>query len=212
MGGVLRPRGRTILPVLLCLSWAGCSRHAGVRSTEDGAVQATQHPAPFREGDDATPHSETAEAQDYRSVSDSGVPFRDSQSLPAGTLLTVRLKTPICSDPPGANSKFVALVDDPIIVEGTTVVPRGASVAGRIESARSSTMKPNHGYVRLTLDLVDIEGKELPIRTSSLFARGNPGEPQGRKAVGVNLEQGRRLTFRLTEPVYVASQSPDSHR
>jgi hypothetical protein len=211
MGGALRPRGRTILPVLLCLSWAGCSRHSGVRSSDGGTAQAT-HSTPFREGDDATPHSETAEAQDDRSAFDPGVPFHDPESLPAGTLFTVRLKNPICSDPPGASSKFIALVDEPIVVEGTTVVPRGASVAGRIESARSSTMKPNHGYVRLTLDLVDIEGRELPIRTSSLFARGNPGEPQSRKAAGVNLEQGRRLTFRLSEPVYVASQSPDPHR
>jgi hypothetical protein len=210
MGGV-RPRGRTILPVLLCLSWAGCSRPSGVR-TADSSTQATQNPAPFRNGDDSTPHPEIAAAQNDAAVSEPGVPFRDSQSLPAGTLLTVRLKNPICSDPPGTG-KFLALVDEPVVVEGATVVPRGASVAGRIESARSSTMKPNHGYVRLTLDLVDIAGRELPIRTSSLFARGTAGESPGHKAPAVvNLEQGRRLTFRLTEPIYVLSQSSDLHR
>lgn len=253
MGGVLRPRGRTILPVLLCLSWAACSRPAGVRSADGGGAQATEHSAPFREGDEPAPHPETAGSQEDAAGSEAGVPFHDSQSLPAGTLLTVRLKNAISSDlpgpdsassnppgsdppgvdhpisdrsgsdypnsnhpnsnQPGANGKFLALVDEPVIVEGTTVVPRGASVAGRIESTRFSTTKPNHGYVRLTLDLVDIAGRELPIRTSSLFARGNAGDLHARNTPAVvSLEQGRRLTFRLTEPVYVVGQSTDPHR
>jgi hypothetical protein len=123
-----------------------------------------------------------------------------------GTLLTVRLKSPINSDFPKNSAAFVALVDEPVVVEGATLVPRGASVAGRIEAARSSTMTHNRGYVRLTLDLVDIAGRELPIRTASLFARGNPESPANGPQI-VSLEQGRRLTFRLTEPVYLASQS-----
>lgn len=211
MGGVLRPRGRTILPVLLCLSWAGCSRPAGVHPSESDP-QSSQHPAPFRDGTVPVPHSEVSTAQEDGTAG-SGVPFHDSESLPVGTLLTVRLDNPINSDPPGAPGTFVARVDDPIVVEGTTLVPRGASVAGRIESARSSSMNRNRGYLRLTLNEVDIAGRELPIRTSSLFARGNAGDPQGHKTPDViSLEQGRRLTFRLTEPVSVVSQSSDPHR
>jgi hypothetical protein len=156
--------------------------------------------------------SESATSVEAASPSEGGagsepsIPFRDAQSLPVGTLLTVRLKSPINSDSPKNSATFVALVDDPVVVEGATLVPRGASVAGRIEAARLSTMTHNRGYVRLTLDLVDIAGRELPIRTASLFARGNPGSA-GNASDMVSLEQGRRLTFRLTEPVYMASQS-----
>lgn len=188
MGRVFRSRRRTVLPVVLCLSWAGCSsRPAGVGSASPSSVEA------------ASPSEDAAS-------SEPSVPFGDAQSLPVGTLLAVRLQSPIYSDSPKNSATFIAFVDEPVVVEGATLVPRGASVAGRIEAARSSTMTHNRGYVRLTLDLVDISGRELPIRTASLFARGNPASA-GNTSDRVSLEQGRRLTFRLTEPVYMASQS-----
>jgi hypothetical protein len=218
MGRVFRPRGRTILPLLLSLL-AGCSRPAGVRS----GAETSQPIVPFHEGEDGDLHPDLTTTSADSVVSESGVPFHDSQSLPIGTLLAVRLKDAINSDhpPSAANSTFTALVDEPIIIEGATVVPRGASVAGRIESARSSTIKHARGYVRLTLDLVDISGKELPIRTSSLFARGTASEQQkhGSSQViseahndAVSLEQGRLLIFRLSEPVNLVGPPPESHR
>jgi hypothetical protein len=203
MSGVLRPRGRTILPLLLTLL-TGCSRPGGV---QEGTATA-QPTTPFRDIDDPDSHPDVAPIS---STSDNGVPFHDSRDLPVGTLLTVRLRDAIHSDPPGAT--FVAQVDDPIVIEGEMIIPRGASVAGRIESARSSTMKHSRGYVRLTLDQVELAGRDLPIRTSSLFARANAVESQGRKASDmVSLEQGRRLTFRLAEAVNVASQPSNSPR
>jgi hypothetical protein len=192
MGRVFRPRGRSVLPVVLCLSWAGCSsRPAGLRGAGPTGVEAASL---SEESPSAVP----------------SIPFRDVGSLPAGTLLTVRLKNSINSDFLKNTSTFAALVDEPVVVEGETLVPRGASVAGRIEAARSSTMTHNRGYVRLTLDLVDIAGRDLPIRTASLFARGNPESTTANAPDIVSLEQGRRLTFRLTEPVYMASQSSTS--
>jgi hypothetical protein len=67
------------------------------------------------------------------------------------------------------------------------------------------------GYVRLTLDSIDIAGKNTRLQTSSLFARGNPASQNA--ALGlITLEKGRRLTFRLTEPVYLAlEQTSPSH-
>jgi len=201
------PLGGTIWLLLLSLCWAGCSRPGSNQGTADAA----QHQVPFREGgqSETTDLSSTVSATAERgSYGETSVPFRDPQSLPAGTLLTVRLKDSISSDSSGVSSTFAAVVDDPVVVEGETLVPRGASVAGRVESARPSTVKRNQGYVRLCLDLVDIAGRDLPIRTSSLFARGRMGEPQARDAFGVvGLEQGRRLTFRLTEPLYMASRA-----
>jgi hypothetical protein len=195
------------LPLLLTLL-AGCSRPGGVR---DGVATA-QPTAPFREIDDPDPHPEVTTSS---SGSDRGVPFHDSQDIPVGTLLTVRLKDPIRSGllavTPGAT--FVAQVDEPIVIEGATIIPRGASVAGRIESARSSTIQHSRGYVCLTLDQVEFAGRELPIRTSSLFARANALGAQNRKpSETVSLEQGRRLTFRLAETVSVVGQSSNPAR
>jgi hypothetical protein len=145
---------------------------------------------------------------------EAGLPFHDSQNLPAGTLLTVRLKHPISAQNPAANGTFEALVDEAVVIEGNRLVPRGAVVEGRVESARASDVRRNGGYVRLALDSLHLAGGSLPIRTSSLFVRGNAGSnplPQGEIPSGapsasvVRIEKGRRLTFRLTEPAYVAA-------
>jgi hypothetical protein len=64
------------------------------------------------------------------------------------------------------------------------------------------------------LDSITIKGKQWPIQTASLFARGAPGEARNLSlanglgeapyAIGpstVRLKRGRRLTFRLTQAV-----------
>lgn len=211
-----RPRGLTIWPMLLALVWAaGCARPAGLQSG-DGAAHADQHPVPFHDGE-GTPVARqggTPAAQDSSLNPETGLPFHDPQNLPAGTLLTVRLKNPISAENPGANGTFEAVVDEPVVIEGNRLVPRGATVAGRVESARASNLSRNRGYVRLALDSIHLAGVNLPIQTSSLFVRGNAGDtqvPQGdvpqseAPAAVIRLEKGRRLTFRLTEPAYVAA-------
>ena len=209
-----RPRGLTIGLVLLPLLWGvGCSRPGGLGSA-DGATPADPHQVPFHEGDGKAPGSSNAgvsSAQDMGQKTEGDLPFHDLQSLPAGTLLTVRLKSSVSADNPAASSTFEAVVDEPVTIEGYTLVPRGAGVAGRVESARASSASvlaskvKGNGYFRVTLDSLDIAGKELRLQTSSLFARGNAA---GRDAaLGlITLEKGRRLTFRLTEPVYLALQ------
>jgi len=207
-----------LLMVLPALLWtAGCARPAGPQS-DDAALHSDQHPVPFHEpGVTARPGDSPATQENGRS-SESGLPFHESQNLPAGTLLTVRLKTPVAAANPGANGTFEAVVDEPVVIEGNKLVPRGAVVAGRVESARVSNVKRDHGYVRLALDSIHMAGVSLPIQTSSLFVRGNagdaqaaagegaPGEtPNGTPTIVIRLEKGRRLTFRLTESAYVAA-------
>jgi hypothetical protein len=128
--------------------------------------------------------------------------------------LTVRLKNPISAENPAAEETFEAVVDEPIEIDGNKLVPRGAPVAGRVESARASNVRRDRGYVRLALNAIDLAGASLPIQTSSLFVRGNAGDtqvwqgkdPQNHAYFAVvRIEKGRRLTFRLTQPVYVAA-------
>jgi hypothetical protein len=207
-----------IWPVLLVLLWAAaCARPAGLQS-DDGAVHANQPQAPFHDGDAtlAARHADAASV-DNDLKPESAPPFHDPQNLPAGTLLIVRLQSPISAENPGTKETFEALIDEPVVIEGNRLVPRGAAVAGRVESAQASNVRRNHGYVRLALDSIQVAGVNVPIQTSSLFVRGNAGDaqiPQGKahevsqneaSTVVIRLEKGRRLTFRLTEPVYLAA-------
>ncbi len=206
-----------IIPTLLSLLLlAGCSRPAGVAA--DDATTSTDQQVPFHEDGSTTasgPNVTSISKKDKEKDKDEGqkpesaLPFRDTESLPAGTLLTVRLKNPISAENPVAKGTFEAILDEPVVSEGNTLVPRGITVAGRVESARASKVKRNRGYVRLTLDSIDLAGKDLPIQTSSLFARGIAPETD---PSAVTLEKGRRLTFRLAESVSIVPQQIISGR
>jgi len=205
------PRSRMIWPLLLGPLLVGCSDSSGA-GNDTQTSSAGQHQVPFHD----TKASSDVESSPTTQVPSppTGLPFQDSQNLPVGTLLTVRLKDPLSANDAGTGSTFEAEVDKPIVIQGNTLVPRGASVAGRVESARASALERNRGYVRLRLDEIAIAGHDLPIQTSSLFARANADAQQNSdethpaSANTVRLEKGRQLTFRLTEPVYVAGQRP----
>ena len=191
---------------------AACSRPDGLR-TADGAAQTAQHQVPFHERNasaaNGSPSGESSAAQDSESKPDIGLPFHEP-SIPVGTLLTVRLTNPVAAENPDGTATFEAVVADPVVIDGDTMVPQGANVAGRVESARASKVKSNRGYVRLALDSIHLAGTDLPIQTSSLFVRGDANNEvtsdEGDSMTVIRLAKGHRLTFRLAQPVYVSSQ------
>jgi len=199
-----KPMGWLLL--LLCLSFTACSRPGATGESREDSGQSV----PFRaETATSGPSDPTLVVPTEVPVRSSAVPFADSQVLPAGTLLNVRLESPISSAGAREGSTFSATVDEAVVSEGLTLVPRGAIVEGRIESAIASPTTRSRGFVRLTLDSIEFGGRDVPMQTSSLFARGRTsGIPtvQGASLTTVRLESGRRLTFRLTEPVSLSSQ------
>lgn len=212
-----RPHGLTILQrsitLLALAATVSCARPAGLQS-DDTAAHADPPAVPFHEAATSARSAETSATLDNPLNSQTSLPFQDSNNLPAGTLLTVRLKEPISAENPDANLAFEAVVDEPVAIEGNQVVARGVTVSGRVESTRASNLKRNRGSVRLTLDSIHLSGATLPIQTSSLFVRGNAGNAEVRPAAGlqtddstgvIRIEKGRRLTFRLSESVYVAA-------
>ena len=215
MRGSLRPKGRAVWLILFAMLGISCSRPAGPRPQDSTPTDPGQ--VPFQNAAN-TPRNTTtqlSQADPNKGAAESALPFRDTEDLPAGTLLTVRLKNGISSDYPGESLTFGAVVDEPVQVEGNTLLPRGANVAGRVESARTSKVKTDSGYMRLTLDAIDFGGRQLPVQTSSLFVQGKaaptPVSDNAASSQVIHLERGRRLTFRLIEPVSVASAPLAAH-
>jgi hypothetical protein len=208
------------LAVVLSGILASCSR-PGVAKNQptEGGAQADQGLAPFRDRGEVSSSDSTSRTPfqaEATGPTKAGVPFPAHlpATLPAGTLLTVRIESPIVTDR-NARGTFAAVLDEPVIVNGNVLVPRGAAVAGRLEAARSSTIRGTRCCICLTLDSIGISGKELPIQTSSLFTRTNgaDGHDSSRNSStqAVRLKTGRRLTFRLAEATYIASQEAVSH-
>jgi hypothetical protein len=194
MSRFCRPRGSIGAILFLHLLTVGCSRPtAGLHP--EGAAES--HATPFQgKGGGATDvgnHSYSS-----NDPSETEVPFQTSRVLPAGTLLIVRLKATLVAS--GSESPFEGALDEPIVMDGDTVVPRDATVSGRIESAHLSKAAPERGYVRLVLNSVEVDGVSVPIQTASLFARQRSAADVDSRAI--RLHKGRRLTFRLKEPVF----------
>ena len=199
-----RQRSLTIWPLALMLLWsAGCSRPTGLPSDQRSAT-ADPHQVPFRDGQaNRSGAGNSPDAQAAAQKPQTDLPFNDAQNLPAGTLLTVRLDKPVLVENQGPDTTFEAVVEEPIVIDGNTLVSRGTTVEGRVESSRAPNTRSDRGSVRLTLDSIRIAGLDLPIQTASLFARE---APQNEPSASVGLEKGRRLTFRLAEPLYISGQ------
>jgi hypothetical protein len=126
-------------------------------------------------------------------------------------LLTVQLENSLSAATAHVGDAFTASVAAPLTIEQNTVIERGAAVAGRIESERSLASRQGRGqssgYFRLTLNSITIEGRQFALQTSSLFARAT-----SQPSMGVAVQKGRRLTFRLTAPVTLDDPSSAADR
>ncbi len=170
---------RYLLPVLLIVWLAlttACSRMPESASGADAAAATqpdnAQQPPPF--GKD-----------------DAGKGIRPSESLlpaakpvPAGTAVSVRLQSSISSASARSGETFEAVLDEPLVVNGQTVVPRGAPVIGRVVAAKSSGRISSSGYLRLSLASIEVNGKAVPVQTSSIFVQGGAHKKRNMGLIG----------------------------
>jgi hypothetical protein len=201
MAGFARERAYSSILVGLCLVLSlsqGCGRSDSL--PRHGATpQAIEQKLPFHQATDEVAGSEGAASVDPKLA---GAPFRGSHGhvLPSGTLLTVQLEDSLSTAKVRAGDAFVALVAAPVSVDGDTLIERGTAVTGVVESERTqkdpSRLATGSGYFRLSLNSINLVGRQLPLQTSSLFARGTY-----RPSDGARVLKGRLLTFRLIAPV-----------
>jgi hypothetical protein len=87
-------------------------------------------------------------------------------------VISVRMQSPLSSATARVGDTFDAALDDSLVVDGRTIAARGAAARGRVVAARSSGRLHNSGYLRITLTSVEIEGRSVPVQTSTIFVAG----------------------------------------
>jgi hypothetical protein len=102
------------------------------------------------------------------------LPFVEGKALvvPANTAIYVRLQQSISSATAQSGQNFSAKLDEPLVVEGQTLAPKGAAVTGKVVAARESGHMHNAGYLRITLSSITLNGKTVPLQTNSVFVSG----------------------------------------
>ena len=123
----------------------------------------------------ATPDPNSGSAAPFSSRAESALglkPEIPAITIPAGTPIGIRLQNSISSASATSGDHFDAVIDEPVVVDGTVVIPKGANATGRVVAAKSSGRLHDPGYLRLALTSVTVNGKDVPVQTSSIFAKG----------------------------------------
>lgn len=104
--------------------------------------------------------------------------------IPAGTPITVRLQQSLSSASSAPGEHFEAVIDEPIVVEGRTVLPVGATVSGHVMSVHRSGRLRHPGEIALTLDSVNVDSRDYSLRTSAVVARGGSHKKRNLSWIG----------------------------
>jgi hypothetical protein len=110
--------------------------------------------------------------------------YSSAQELPAGTQIVVRMIDDIDSERDRTGKDFRASIDEPVIVNGQVLIPRGADVVARLVEDRQSGKF--EGRTVLTIDLVQVQvnGRMVDINTTDVSqSSGTRGARTG-KVVG----------------------------
>jgi len=109
---------------------------------------------------------------------------RSSMELPAGTVLTVRMIDPVDSEVSRVGETFRASIDEPVVVGGQQVIPRGADVVVKLVDDKQSGKIS--GKTELTLDLVSVfvNGKIVDVNTQSVTRESSSRTGRSEKVIG----------------------------
>lgn len=105
-------------------------------------------------------------------------------TVPSGTPVTVRLQSAISSESSNAGDKFEAVLDSPLEINGKTVAPAGATVTGRVVAAEKSGRLQNPGMIQIALSSISVNGKAVPVTSSSVIARGTSHQKRNLSWIG----------------------------
>jgi hypothetical protein len=88
--------------------------------------------------------------------------------VPAGTVLTVRLGQTVGSKISSPGQTFTATLASPVVIDGKTAIPSGASASGTVVDAKPLGRFKGGASLQLRLTSIAIGGAERSISTSSV--------------------------------------------
>lgn len=108
--------------------------------------------------------------------------------IPAGTRLSIRTTNAISSETAVPGQGFTASVAEPVLIDGRTVVPRGAAAGGVILSTDDGGRVKGVASLSLGLTSLRIGGKQVKV-ASSVFTKNGPATKK-KDAVKIGIGAG----------------------
>jgi hypothetical protein len=107
-----------------------------------------------------------------------------SMQLQAGTRLVIRMIDGVDSERNSVGQTFAASLDEPVVINGQTVIPRGADVVVKLVDAKESGKFT--GRTSLTLDLMSLKvnGRLVDVNTETVTEQSSSRGARTAKVAG----------------------------
>jgi len=182
------------------------------KKPESGKVVAAKAPAPKPQAASTkTASNKTPSAKPVSSKVASGKPTQQTTFVivPQGTAVRATVSQALASNKNHSGDSFAAILSSSIKVDGKTVVPKGAHVAGRVVSVKKS------GPAELTVALtsVEVNGKSYKLATEPINRSGKAPAKDATDTESAKAEKDitvaaqSHLKFKLAKPAKIPVKS-----
>jgi hypothetical protein len=114
-------------------------------------------------------------------------------SIPAGTVINVRMIDSISSDRNHAGETFRGSIEDPILIGNRTVVPRGATAYVKLVDASSAGRVKGRSKLQLQLERIVAGNHSYPVTSNVVEFRGKSETKKTGKSAGIGALAGGGL-------------------
>lgn len=108
----------------------------------------------------------------------------ESVTVPGETPIHITLNQGLASDQSRPGDHFEATVSEPVVIDGKTVIPRGASAEGLVVDARHSGRIKGRARLQLVLQSVAVNGQNYDVRTTSSLRVGGDHKKRNWALIG----------------------------
>ena len=127
----------------------------------------------------AVPESRKSEMAAAEDSSNSG-----SVMLPAGTKLVVRMIDTVDSERNSVGQTFAASLDQPVMIDGQTIIPRGADVVVKLVDDKESGKLTGRTILTLNLMSVKVNGRMVDVNTQTVTEQSSSRGARTAKVAG----------------------------
>jgi hypothetical protein len=155
------------------------------KAVEQGQLSTQDEPAPvYRVNPVIKPRPAATAAAPAPATAPAPAASAAVNQIPAGTNITIRMIDDVDSKVANVGQTFRASVDEPVIVDGRVVVPRGADVVTKLVELQEPGKIAGGGQLTLDLASITINGQPVPVNSQSVTTTGESRKGESAKVIG----------------------------
>ena len=189
---------RLAISVLVAAIAAGCSaegRHGDSTKSDTALPDGSTAAAEERTGERAPSGGATPEASasSLAAAPVAGtIPSRRFREVvvPDGTRLNLQLSTAVASDTSKVEDRVSATLAQPLVVDGTTVLPAGAIALGTVVAAERSGRVKGRASIAIRFHELRAEDESYAVRTSRIVREAEATKGEDATKVGIGAGAG----------------------